>query len=31
MAATNSDTALQVNFKLKDGTLVNVYAKKTQS
>jgi hypothetical protein len=27
MAASNSDTALQVNFKLKDGTLVNVYAK----
>lgn len=27
MAASNSDTALQVNFKLKDGTLINVYAK----
>lgn len=27
MAAANSDVALQVNFKLKDGTLVNVYAK----
>jgi hypothetical protein len=27
MAASNSDTQLQVNFKLKDGTLVNVYAK----
>ena len=27
MAASKSDTQLQVNFKLKDGTLVNVYAK----
>ena len=30
MAASTSDTALQVNFKLKDGTLVNVYAKNAE-
>lgn len=27
MAAQTTDVALQVNYKLKDGTLVNVYAK----
>ena len=28
--AASQDTALQINYKLPDGTLVNIYAKRSE-